>query len=367
MKSEINYVTYQTFPAKTANSIQTISNIKYFVKNGYKVNLYFPMREITSSNKLDDIQEFYQINETFEVHGLDHKLPHGRIKIFKKYAFNISHYLWAKKTINKYFNVDSEKLIFTRSDWIAFFGAKKGHKIIFECHQRSKVRDFVIKKIGTFSNVNIIFLNDNLKSLYPELNNSYVLQNGVDHELFKNKNLNKRKSIVFVGNLSRFSTSRGLPNFLRTYSEEKVYKDYIFEIVGGNQKEIEELESLVVNLNIKDHVIFHGYMQRKKSIEIIESCSIGLLINTDENEHSTQFTSPLKYFEYLYGGLNIIASDFPSHRSLPYNEKISFFDLNQKRSLSEAILNTSNIDKDDIYLKEITIDKRVKEIIKLFF
>ena len=43
--SEINkiiYVTYQSFPANTANSLQTISNIKYFIKNGVDVNLVFP-------------------------------------------------------------------------------------------------------------------------------------------------------------------------------------------------------------------------------------------------------------------------------------------------------------------------------------
>ena len=45
MKSELNYVTYQTFPAKTANSLQTITNIKYLIRNGIKVKLYFPMRE----------------------------------------------------------------------------------------------------------------------------------------------------------------------------------------------------------------------------------------------------------------------------------------------------------------------------------
>ena len=46
MKSELNYVTYQTFPAKTANSLQTITNIKYLIRNGIKVKLYFPMRDI---------------------------------------------------------------------------------------------------------------------------------------------------------------------------------------------------------------------------------------------------------------------------------------------------------------------------------
>ena len=109
MKSELNYVTYQTFPAKTANSLQTITNIKYLIRNGIKVNLYFPMRERESSDNLSEIQNFYQINETFEVYGLKHNLPHGRVKIFKKYAFQYSHYIWARKTIKKYLSLTKIK------------------------------------------------------------------------------------------------------------------------------------------------------------------------------------------------------------------------------------------------------------------
>ena len=112
MKSELNYVTYQTFPAKTANSLQTITNIKYLIRNGIKVNLYFPMREKESSDNLSEIQNFYQINESFEVFGLKHNLPHGRVNIFKKYAFQFSHYVWARKTIKKYFYNKTKNNIF---------------------------------------------------------------------------------------------------------------------------------------------------------------------------------------------------------------------------------------------------------------
>ena len=75
--------------------------------------------------------------------------------------------------------------------------------------------------------------------------------------------------------------------------------------------------------------------------------------------------SPLKYFEYLYGGLNVIASDFPSHRTLPYNKMISFFNLEDKNSLTNALQNLPNINSDKNYLTEITVDKRVKKIIEL--
>jgi glycosyltransferase involved in cell wall biosynthesis len=159
--------------------------------------------------------------------------------------------------------------------------------------------------------------------------------------------------------------SRGLPDFIKTYYEEKLYENYNLEIVGGNLEEVKKLENLVKNLNIANYVTFHGYLQRKSAIDIISECSIGLLINSSENQHSTEYTSPLKYFEYLYGGLNVIASDFPSHRTLPYNKMISFFNLEDKNSLTNALQNLPNINSDKNYLTEITVDKRVKKIIEL--
>ena len=62
MKKILHYITYQTFPADTANSLQTISNLKYFVKNNYEVNLYFPLREKNSSKELENIQKKYRRN-----------------------------------------------------------------------------------------------------------------------------------------------------------------------------------------------------------------------------------------------------------------------------------------------------------------
>ena len=50
---------------------------------------------------------------------------------------------------------------------------------------------------------------------------------------------------------------------------------------------------------------------------------IGILINTDLNIHSTRYTSPLKYFEYLAAGLKILAVDYEAHRK-PFAENISF-------------------------------------------
>ena len=57
--NNLKYVTYQSFPANTANSIQTISNIVHLVKNQTSVDLYFPLRENQSSDNLIELQKFY--------------------------------------------------------------------------------------------------------------------------------------------------------------------------------------------------------------------------------------------------------------------------------------------------------------------
>ena len=58
MNKKLNYVTYQTFPAQTANSLQTISNVRYLVKNGVRVKLYFPLREEQSTSDIKSLQNF---------------------------------------------------------------------------------------------------------------------------------------------------------------------------------------------------------------------------------------------------------------------------------------------------------------------
>ena len=39
------------------------------------------------------------------------------------------------------------------------------------------------------------------------------------------------------------------------------------------------------------------------------------------------YTSPLKYFEYFYAKLKIVAANFPSHNDLPFSENIVFLKM----------------------------------------
>ena len=125
IQQEICYLTYQSFPAETANSLQTISNIKYLVKNGVDVELIFPLRE-KSNESVEIIKEHYSTEEDFQSDGVKHFLPFGRINILEGLFFHISHFLWSYFVVTFKIKKTDERNFITRSDWILYFLSKKG-------------------------------------------------------------------------------------------------------------------------------------------------------------------------------------------------------------------------------------------------
>ncbi len=362
----LTYITYQTFPAETANSLQTISVIKYFVKNDFEVSLYFPLREKSSSDNIEKISEYYSVDKEFKVYGLRHNLPFGKISFFEPMWFHISHFLWSRKNVKNILKTSkNEEIYFTRSDWVLYFLAKKNKHVVFECHQISKIRNFVLSRVAKNKNVKVVFLNEKLQENYKHLNlRSIVLHSAVDHELFlKTGNIKKNeKKVVFVGNLLRFGKTRGVNFLIKAFSEYKDLKDYTLEIIGGPKKEAEKLKNLLVKEKIKN-ISITGRLDRKSTIKRIKESSIGVLINSDESTHSTEFTSPLKYFEYIYAGLAVVAVDFPSHRILPHSQRIKYFEMGSFDEFIKSVL-TSSLEIKETDLSNISLDYRIKEIIK---
>ena len=368
MNKSINYITYQSFPARTANSLQTISNIKYLVKKGVKINLYFPLREKESDADIEKLQNYYQITESFNTFGIQHAYPHGKIKFLPKLWFHITHLLWSRKLVKKYFKNYIDSHFFTRSDWIAYFLAKQGSKIVFECHQTSKVRNFVIKKIGMLENVKFIFLNKNLQDNYKYVKQSKVLHNAADSELFNTSKKKKENLIIFLGNTNRFNKSRGIGEIISWWTDNYLKENYKLEIIGGSAKDCGILNDVIDKLQLTNNIKASPWISREEAAKKLSEAMFGLMINTPDNDHSYLYTSPLKYFEYLHSGLSIIAVDYPSHRSLPLNEKISFFEDGNKIDF----INSLKVSRDNKPLSEkeqflTSLENRAEQLIEYIF
>ena len=345
--NNLNYVTYQSFPADTANSLQTMANIKYLIRQGHNVSLYFPLREKKNTADPKILKEFYSITEDIKIIGVKHNLPFGKINILNRVLYLYSHLVWSYSIVKK---LNKEKLnsdfFITRSDWVFLFLSLKNRKVIFECHQYTKIRKFLINRALKRKYSKIIFLNDILKEDYEKkytLKDNYtVLHNGVDLEYYSQESKKKSGEIVFVGRLKRFNESRNI-NFLLE-GLASLGSEHTLKIVGATESEILDLKEESTKLGIETQVKIIKRVNYSAVAKELSSASIGILTNSSTNTHSTSYTSPLKYFEYLASGLNIVAVDFPSHRNLPYSDNITFFEENNIESFVNAVKNAGNSD-----------------------
>ena len=364
--NKLVYLTYQSFPAETANSLQTITSIVEMVNQDVDIELVFPDREKTSSDDIQELKSYYNFDVDFKVKKLKHNLPFGKFKKFKKTSYHISHFIWAMKSVNQISNNISNIIFITRSDWVLYFLAKKNLKVLFECHQPSKLRNLILKYALRKSSTKIIFLNENLyeyhKKYIVHKNNSIILGSAYKDEFFQDKIEKIPNQVVFAGQLLRFGSDRNI-NFLVSCFEEKELEKFELKIIGGPSEYIEIFKNKRKK-PIPKNVEFIGRIDHKNTTKMLLQSEIGILINNEDN-HALKYTSPLKYFEYLAANLKIVAVDFNSHKKLPFSDNILFFQNNQKVSFINSIVNSKKtIPVKSEHYEEYSLSKRVKKIIK---
>ena len=369
--SKICYLTYQSFPSVKANTIQTISNLKYFVRNGYDVELIFPLREKNSSDKLEDLQKFYSFSEDIKLRGVKHNYPFGKVLLFEKLLFLFSHVLWSKKIVNNLIKSNYiDHTFFTRSEWIAYFLSQKKLNVLYECHQSSKIKKLLVPLIIKNKKSKIIFLNENLNKSFNLKNKFHsrisTVHNGVDSELFIENIEKKKNTLIFVGSLIRFNKKRDIEFLINSFKDARLSNNYNLKIVGGPEVERIRINKYIEKNNLENKIQTTGELGRKDTILEIQKSEIGLLINTNDSLHSTHHTSPLKYFEYLYGGLKVVAVDFPAHRKLPFSDNTLYFSSGDVEKFIKSVEKSSAIQTVKKHkLEEITLDSRVKRIIEI--
>ncbi|MDB3866589.1 glycosyltransferase [Acidimicrobiia bacterium] len=366
-KIKLHYVTYQTFPSKKANTLQTIGNLKYLSKNNVDSTLIFPLRKHESSSNESTLKKVYNYEVDIKIRGISHKFPFGKTSKFERLFFLMSHFLWSRQISRSIMKKSEEGIIFfTRSEWVFYYLSKYDLKVTYECHQLSKLKKIIIPISIKKPASKIIFLNEELK-IDAKIKKVYdskiqILHNGVDEELFKTKVQKDRKRVIFSGNLSRFNTERNLDFIIQSFADPKL-SDFNLSIVGANESEFALLNKNIEQLGLSERISVEKWVDREQSIKRIQKSSIGILINSENNLHSTKYTSPLKYFEYVYAGLSVVAVDFKAHRVLPNSESISFFKNNDKSNFINAILNASSSSFSSVGLNEFTLDYRAKQII----
>ena len=363
MYKKITCLTYQSFPSEKANSIATILTLKYLKKLGYDVELIFPKRRKDSSDDLNIFKKFYNLDEDITVKMLPHNLPFEKFEIFKNLLFNISHFLWSFKAVLK-IREDKSTSFYTRSDWVLLFLAFKGHKVVFECHQRSKLKKLIFYFVKNKKNVLVIFINSSLLNDFSYNGSNYIVLNSAyDEDEFSGKNIIKiPNQVVFIGHLLRFEKERNINFLIHAFQDPRLQK-YKLILAGGPEEYSDLIQKQIIEQKINNIEVL-GWLNRIEVVDLILQSDVGILINSENSIHSREFTSPTKYFEYLRGGLKVLAVDFSSHKNLPLAENITFFSNDNKEDFIKKLLSlksTSVVLNNDI--EKFSYLERAKNIV----
>jgi len=362
-EKHLYYLTYQDFPAQTANSQQTISTCKYFSRNEYSVTLFFPLRSSSSDDNYENIKKYYEIkNDIFSVNGLEHKNNFETSKRFKKIRYIISHSFWAYKSVNKILNnYKLPSIFFTRSDWVFFFLSRKNISVVFECHKITKLRKIIMKKSIKKNTSKIIFINQSLKNV-SNIDKKYesrlfIQGNGFDGDYFYSSKNKIDKQVVYAGTLSRLGNDRNLDFIFNSFGDERL-ADFKLKVYGVAESEVPKLQKKYKNLS---NVVFSKYISKTELGKELAISEIGILASSAD-PFSKFYTNPLKFHEYVASGLKILATNFPAHKNLD-SENIYFFEHQNDESFKTALLELVKQDAPSYQLQDKSMDSRIKNII----
>jgi glycosyltransferase involved in cell wall biosynthesis len=109
--------------------------------------------------------------------------------------------------------------------------------------------------------------------------------------------------------------------------------DFNIRLIGGNAEQrgrlLADAPPPLATLSFEDRLPHHEVMQA-----LLASC-VAVLPNRPDPD--SQFTSPIKLFEYMGAGCAIVASDLPSIREIVGDDDVAWFESGNSDSLVKAI------------------------------
>lgn len=312
-KPRVCYVGSPELFSKGASSIYIMKMCQAMSKMGFQIELVFP-----SYDRNKDIFDYYGVDESFKITVI----PYTNF-INRQIVHGFASAVYCK------INRDSFDLILTTNIICTYFATKFFNiPTIYDAHH-PLVNGIAKKMFKSFKD------SDNLLKVTA---NSGGLAN-----MYIKEGLNKEKLIVSHNGveIERFQTDASISDLRRelglpadvkivcycgnTYSGRGIemlieaalkYKDLIFLIVGGLEDDNKRYEFMAGERRLKNFLI-KGFVPHtevpkylKASDVLVIPYSSGMTIKG--GTIATEFTSPMKLFEYMAAGKPIVSSALPT-------------------------------------------------------
>lgn len=332
----IKYITNVRLPTTRAQGYAIMKMCEEFSIAGLNVELYVPNRR--SNEETSDPFEYYGIKNKFPVIKLWSIDLLGPFEAFGKLFYWIdmlSFLLSIKLTFKKF-----DGIFYTRDYLIPLFLPKDSH-IVLEIHDlpsSKKVIKKVIKKVKIFVVLNIHIKNE-LINLGVKDNSIIVLPSGIDMSSFdlsltKEEAREKlslpmdKKVVTYTGHFYKWKGVDTLGEVARKIP------DVFFIFIGGVEPDLTRFKNKYADL---DNVQILPFTKRNIIPIYLKASDVLVLPNSGLEKISTNYTSPLKMFEYMASKVPIVASDLPSIREILNINNCVFFTPDNTESLMENI------------------------------
>lgn len=357
----ILYISNSIIPSRTANSIHVMKMCQAFADNGHEIVLLAPDLKSKYEKGISNVYEYYGVKKNFKIKKLWH--PDLKSGPFF-YTLTIFFYLF----INRRFN-----LVYGRFLHGCYASILLKNKVIFESHDpifdKKTHRPIVFKKlINNKYFEKLVVISQALKNMYLEkgfLNDSkiQVAHDGADEV----ENLNCKsdlfgcKNNLKVGYVGHLYKGKGME--VISSMANKLDHDIEIHIIGGLEKDIKLWKKKIICKNI----YFYGFVPHKEVGNYINALDICLLPNQKvvfphgtnslkDSINISDFTSPLKLFEYMSHQKPIIASDLPVIREVLNERNSILVECDNIKSWINSIKKLKNLKNREFIAKQALID-----------
>ena len=299
---KICYLANTAVPSTTASAIQIIKMCESFSKLKHSVLL------ITSNASDKKVFDFYGVKTKFEI---------KKLKKYTKFPLGLKYYLFSLSSIIESLNFKPDVYI-TRNFFTSFLLSILGRKNILELHHGVEIESRIVRFILKYSNflnynslIKLVAITKNVKNYYQKkfnVNSGKIIVapsgTSIENKIFNN--ISKNKKTLNIGYFGSLYKSRGVDLILKLSKIDSENKYFIF----GNLKNYENLKNKYNN----DNLYLNDYLPYKQVPKNILKMDVLLMpyqkkiVAAGNIGNITDFTSPLKLFDYMACGKTIISS-----------------------------------------------------------
>ncbi len=305
MKANIYYITYSSIPSELPSSLQIIKTCEGLSKNKNFVTLIKP----GTGYKKVSIKEYY---------GLKQNINIKEFKSIKSFPRGIKFYLYSLYCLF-YILRKKKPIIISRNYFISYLLLIFKKKVILEVHHdtniEGRVNKFILKYFNFFKKKNlirIIAISNSVKKLFikkylVDPKKITVLPSGSSINMSKLPSLsyNKRLKVGYFGSIS---DSKGIRTLIKLSKIDQKNDYYIF---GGNKEKLQKLRLKNINKNLflNEHISYKSLPEIMTRMDILTIPYTKKVNSAGDVDDISQYTSPLKLFDYMAVGKIIISSN----------------------------------------------------------